>query len=148
MNPADLPGRMAKHVRLEGECWLWTGAIQSSGYGVVHLPGIGQRLVHRAAWEALVEPIPDGLTIDHLCRVKPCINPAHLEVVTLAENGRRANEGRNPDVCPHGHAFKGHNLMLRKGRHGSQHRVCRACRSNYRRFGTREVAAIPQLITN
>lgn len=73
-------------------CWLWTGAVTSRGYGCV---GIGGKryLTHRVAYEALVGPIPAGLTIDHVkprCTSKLCCNPAHLEPVTQAENNRRA----------------------------------------------------------
>lgn len=74
---------------------LWTGSRDKYGYGRV---GIGVRSsggyslpqsVHRVAYELLAGPIPEGLTIDHLCGVKHCAAPDHLEPVTLAENSRR-----------------------------------------------------------
>lgn len=76
-----------------GGCWIWTAAVGAHGYGVF---GQGSRtyLAHRLSYGELMEPIPADLTIDHLCRVKRCVNPAHLEVVTRAENGRRANQWR------------------------------------------------------
>jgi hypothetical protein len=64
--------------------------------------GIGNKrtaLAHRVAYEALVGPIPDGMTIDHLCRNKRCLNPAHMELVTRGENTRRAHEGRGRCYC-------------------------------------------------
>lgn len=69
-------------------CWLWTGATNGSGYGMI---GVGQRkkYVHRAAYELARGPIPDGLVIDHLCRIPICCSPAHLEAVTNRENTLR-----------------------------------------------------------
>lgn len=73
----------------ETPCWIWNGAPQSkAGYCRVHLRS-GTRLAHRASYEQFVGPIPEGLQLDHLCRVPSCVNPEHLEPVTHAENGRR-----------------------------------------------------------
>jgi hypothetical protein len=89
----------SKVDKLDDGCWLWTGACNSTGYGQWGVNG-RSRSVHRVAYEALVGPIPDGLTIDHLCRVRPCCNPEHLEPVTIAENTARAHEHRT--TCRHG----------------------------------------------
>jgi hypothetical protein len=70
-----------------GGCVLWLGALNSDGYGLFQVGrGIGTKLAHRVAYAERVGPIPDGLTIDHLCRTKACINEWHMEVVTLAVN--------------------------------------------------------------
>ncbi|WP_375791707.1 HNH endonuclease signature motif containing protein [Actinoplanes campanulatus] len=88
---------------------------------------------HRYSYESLIGPIPDGLTIDHLCRNRPCINPDHLEPVTQAENNRRvpvevrrlsARVPRPPrTTCKHGHPLSGENLYVSPG----GHRACRTC---------------------
>lgn len=66
-------------------CWEWLRAMYSNGYGAVGYQG-RQRLVHRISYEVFVGPIPEGLTLDHLCRNRACINPSHLEPVTQREN--------------------------------------------------------------
>lgn len=95
VGPRPMSERLAEKTDVTpGGCWLWTGYVmKSTGYGQI---GVGQRLVltHRASYEAHVGPIPRGLHVDHLCRVRRCINPDHLEAVTQAENNRRAAQYR------------------------------------------------------
>ena len=109
-----------------GDCWGWRAAINSHGYGVFSLGGVVQ-YAHRLAYQCLVGPIPDGLTIDHLCRVRSCVNPGHLEPVTHRENTLRgatlpAANARKTH-CPKGHRYAGDNLYVRP-RGG---RTCLAC---------------------
>lgn len=89
----DLEARLWSKVDKTGPggCWLWIGTINGAGYGTFRLNGetIG---AHRAVYEHVVGPIPAGLHIDHLCRVRNCVNPEHLEPVTPSENIRRAQE--------------------------------------------------------
>lgn len=85
----------------ETGCWIWAGRLdgnsRSGGYGRITIPGSltddGRPkpglLAHRVSYETFVGPIPVGLTLDHLCRETRCINPDHLEPVTLSENLRR-----------------------------------------------------------
>lgn len=75
-------------------CWLWQGPINNSGYGVMYDADGKHTGVHRVAYENAVGAIPVGMQIDHLCRVRHCVNPAHLEPVTRAENLSRAARAR------------------------------------------------------
>jgi hypothetical protein len=80
----------------DDECWQWLGVVNCK-YG--RWKGF---MAHRAAYTMLVGPIPEGLTIDHLCRNQLCVNPAHLEPVTQSVNTRRYT-ATLPLVCCHGH---------------------------------------------
>ena len=74
----------------EDECWLWQGALTERGYGVIQLGrGRGTAKAHRVVYEALVGPIPEGMTLDHLCFNPACVNPAHLDPCSREENTRR-----------------------------------------------------------
>lgn len=127
----DLPARMqSKITRLPDGCWYWTGAINSRGYGQWGVDGVS-RSTHRVAWELLVGPIPDGMTIDHLCQIKRCCNPAHLEVVTRAENIWRY--ARNITHCPQGHELSGTNVIVKTAKSGRTYRNCRECTNSKKR---------------
>lgn len=91
-----------------GPCWLWTAAQDTHGYGVIGILGTAVDKAHRVAYRLLVGPIPDGLELDHLCRVRHCVRPTHLEPVTHAENMRRAAEGGRllrGETDAHGHPY-------------------------------------------
>lgn len=103
-------------------CWLWSASRTTAGYGNFRMGG---KVVygHRVAYEAAYGPIPDGLQIDHLCRVRHCVNPLHLEAVTQAENLRRGeNKYTHTTHCVDGHPLNVDNLRADKRR-----RVCREC---------------------
>ena len=74
-----------KVVEVASGCWLWTGATNNNGYGQIRVDGQA-RYVHRLAYETFVGPIPEGFQIDHVCRNRRCVHPAHLEAVTQREN--------------------------------------------------------------
>src|ERR1044071_9710556 len=77
-------------------CWLWCATIRANGYGVFGFRSQKKkqsRAAHRVSFETLVGTVSKGLEIDHLCRVRSCVNPAHLEAVTKQENIRRGNAG-------------------------------------------------------
>lgn len=117
------------------DCIVWWGAVQPDGYGV--WPSSGGRYhrrrpyAHRVIYEETLGPIPAGLTLDHLCRNRTCVNPSHLEPVTNRENILRgeslsARRARQTE-CYRGHPLSGENLYSWGGR-----RYCRKCRSEYK----------------
>ena len=109
------------------DCWLWTGGKDRCGYGVFNSRGRRHK-AHRWNYERLVGPIPVGLVLDHLCRVRNCVNPDHLEPVTVAENIARGEMIRA--VCPQGHKKDESNLyrpQIKRGK-GYRGRDCRTCR--------------------
>jgi hypothetical protein len=80
---------LVKYRRIEDGHWLWTGTTNGVGYGVVFIRYC-RWYVHRLSYVLAVGPIPPGMELDHLCRVRSCFNPEHLEAVTHAENMRRS----------------------------------------------------------
>jgi hypothetical protein len=132
----------------ENGCWLWRLYVRPNGYGQVAIGKPGIAYVHRAAHEAWKGPIPDGLQIDHLCRVRSCCNPEHLEAVTGRVNVLRGTgfsaQHAVATACPAGHPYDDANTYLRPGRYG---RDCRSCRQEVevadRRRRMAELKGIP-----
>lgn len=125
------PGTLVERItdRCEvGDCWIWLGGKTGSGYGAIRHDGKNHS-THRAMWQELVGPIPDGYHIDHLCRVRACCNPDHLEPVPPATNVRRALVGRRWKTCKRGHEWNGANTYV----YPDGHRQCRACLAINRR---------------
>ena len=113
------------------DCIVFQGSKNHGGYGQVREGRAGSRLVgaHIAVYTALVGPIPDDLELDHLCRVRACVNVLHLEPVTHKENDLR---GRSPAIIAHlsgvcvsgRHLMVGDNIKVKSDGSGKQ---CRAC---------------------
>lgn len=132
--------RFWEHVdKAQDGCWNWTGWLRSTGYGRFY-EGKRSWLAHRFSYTVFVGPIPSGLNIDHLCRNRSCVNPAHLEPVTQQENLKRGigtypatvasvKAKRARTNCQHGHEYTPKNTRLTKA--GT--RVCRACHRDYER---------------
>lgn len=120
-------------VDKSGDCWLWTSEIGRKGYGRLVDPQGRRLLAHRVVYELVVGPIPDGLTLDHLCRVHACVNPEHLEPVTTRENVLRgqgvAAINAAKTHCSHGHEFTPENTRVGSDRE----RICRQCSNDARR---------------
>lgn len=111
------------------DCWIWTGAVESQGYGRFCLHG-KTIYAHRASFILHNSVIPDGMQIDHLCRNRRCVNPSHLEIVTQKENILR---GESPTakharqaVCIRGHELSGKNLRIAPN--GA--RKCKTCHNS------------------
>jgi len=116
--------RFERFVDRSGDCHLWTGGKAGKGYG-----SFNNGYAHRFAYEQSKGAIPDGLVIDHLCRVHACVNPDHLEAVTNAENIRRGvsverTRMRCAEIksCPKGHEYNEANTRLIRGK-----RHCKEC---------------------
>jgi len=108
-------------VEKTASCWLWRAHVDQFGYGQVVLNGRHLK-PHRVAYELVIGLIPDGLQLDHLCRVRHCVRPTHLQPVTAKENIRRGANGPKPE-CRKGHSLTADNSYIqRDGR-----KRCRIC---------------------
>jgi hypothetical protein len=111
-------------------CWLWMGSRMHNGYGQFKkYPDGRSQSAHRVAYELAIGPIPQGLDLDHLCRVRHCVNPEHLDPVSRGENLRRSpltGPGMNirKTACPKGHSYATDN---------DGHRYCPTCKTERRK---------------
>lgn len=129
-------------VRKSDGCWTWTGHIDACGYGRYNL-----LLAHRISYEAVNGPIPPRLTIDHLCRNRRCVNPDHLECVSIGENvlrgiGPAAMNARKTH-CPLGHEYSPSNTWISK----EGYRACRTCNAKRGRVRRQRSLALSQELT-
>ena len=129
-------------VEITDGCWKWLRCKGKDGYGRFHVYENDRRkqvLAHRLAYELVKGSIPSGLTIDHLCRNRFCVNPENLEAVshrenTLRGNGKTAKQARQTE-CKRGHLFNESNTRIING-----HRFCGACDARRHREKYRPVA--------
>ena len=126
----DLLAVFWSKVRKTKTCWLWTGPLNTKGYGLWHANG-GRFMAHRTAF-SMVRALSKEDQLDHLCRVRNCVNPAHLEIVTNRTNvlrgiGPTAQNARKTH-CPNGHEYSPENTLLVKIGNRHPERRCRECR--------------------
>ena len=109
-------------------CWYWVASVNDRGYGTFQVFKRPKK-AHRVSYEMFKGKIPDGLELDHLCRVRNCVNPDHLEAVTHKENVLRGSsfvsEQAHRTHCKRGHELSGDNLLPHKLKKGL--RACKAC---------------------
>ena len=120
-----LPKRIREKILCPNACWLWRGAVDIYGYGHIY-DSERKRPVpaHRLVYELLKGKIPEGKTLDHKCRVRCCVNPAHLEAMTAKENILRG-EGACAHHARRTHCPKGHPLVELYGKR--RKRGCPVC---------------------
>lgn len=119
--------RFEKHYMPEPNsgCWIWISSLDGAGYARFSMNLKNQKAA-TFIYEFYKGPVPDGLELDHLCRVRCCVNPDHLEAVTHYENVQRGAAGKHESSkthCPQGHEYNEENTYRQKGR-----RRCRLCR--------------------
>lgn len=117
----------------ETGCWVWMGAIEGGGYGQYRWPGTPSRRTHahRVSWMLRRGPIPEGMYLDHICRVRCCVNPSHLRVVTPRQNAIENSVGaaaKNAAKthCPLGHPYTTENTYQYQYGTGGL-RICKQC---------------------
>lgn len=131
----DKDGPIPDYAPHLGKCWLWLGSkTKKGGYGIVEVKSnqIGQSTIpaHRLGWLVIRGELPE-LVLDHLCRVRHCVNPDHLEPVSIVENILRgygiAAINKRKTHCKRGHEFTKSNIYWSKGTGGSKKRGCKTC---------------------
>lgn len=122
-----------------GQCWLWTGPLDRYGYAKWMVMAYQWKSCHRMAYEAFVGRIPEGLHLDHLCRVRGCVRPDHGEPVTLLENLKRGRGFNSRNYVPVTHCRKGHlftpetTIVSKRKADGKVQRQCKVCADATRR---------------
>ena len=120
--------RLMKFIDKSRDCWVWTGSKTPLGYGQMTVGSMVDNtrrntMAHIVAYETFTQSkIPKGMTVDHICRNKSCVNPAHLEIVTYSVNCLRRDKANRKTHCKHGHEYVEGSYYL----YGRK-RKCKAC---------------------
>lgn len=137
--------RFFTRVEFTDTCWLWTGSQSHNGYGQFYVDERSSFVAHRWLYKRVVGDVPDELQLDHLCRVRLCVNWNHLEPVTAWENVRRSDSGINMRTrthCPQQHPYDEANTKINVRARGVIQRNCRIClRDAARRYRERRRSA-------
>lgn len=140
---SSLIDRFTSKIQKTGTCWLWKGTRLKDGYGQFWASG-KHVYAHRFSYEMHVGPILPGVCLDHICRVRNCVNPEHLEPVTIQENIRRGELWKVSGAkvhCPKGHPYNKANTY--QWRNERQCRICICDRAReFRRAYPERVAKI------
>jgi hypothetical protein len=132
-----------KIAKRENGCWLWIGSLSNAGYGrfdggAAFRAAHKTRIAHRLAFMAIKGAIPEGLTLDHLCRNRACVNPDHLDPCPIGENVRRSPVWNgNKTHCPAGHQYTNDNVKVSS----RGERCCKTCRNQQARDSKRRARA-------
>lgn len=125
--------RFWRYVELSLGCWIWRGTKSWNGYGAILPSGAKVKVyAHRLAYEMFIGKVPDGYELHHLCGIKACVKPDHLELVTRKQHAQHTHDRayggwqRIKTHCSKGHPFTGDNLKIRHDKDGT-HRRCREC---------------------
>lgn len=120
----------------DNECWIWTKSVDINGYGQFSIRG-NMLKAHRFIYEIYNNKVKEGKELDHLCRVRSCVNPDHLEEVTHAENMRRYIEAMTS--CRAGHEYNEENCKIYINKQGYKIRYCRVCDRIRRRNARKKI---------
>lgn len=125
---------------LSTPCWIWAGKPDAKGYGHIVVNG-RKRKAHVHVWEKFHGPVPAGKVLDHLCRVRNCVRPTHLEPITEAQNALRGESpwaiNARKTQCKQGHEFTTKNTVM----DADGHRRCRECIRLWNRETQRQIRA-------